>query len=111
LRSAMTELLDIGLQRKVIAVQSLAELQTRSTEALSCGFALLDVNLGGDDAGGLDAFHWLKGQGFGGRVIFMTGHARTHPMVTRAMQAGVAQVVEKPVTGTELRHLLEYRDG
>ncbi|HMF03126.1 MAG TPA: response regulator [Terriglobia bacterium] len=46
--------------------------------------AVLDINLGPGDPTGIDAYHWLRSRGFSGRVIFLTGHATSHPLVREA---------------------------
>jgi FixJ family two-component response regulator len=58
--------------------------------------AILDVNLGADRPNGVDAFNWLKEQGFQGNVLFFTGHARNSPQVLRALNKGV-EILEKPI--------------
>src|SRR5262249_56878703 len=46
---------------------------------------------------GLDAFNWLSTQGFTGNIVFLTGHAQTHPMVQRALALSRVRVCEKPI--------------
>lgn len=89
-----------------LPVQSFEDLVACGSEALSCDLALLDVNLGADLPSGLDAFEWLRAHGFQGRVVFLTGHARTHPLVVRAQQMDGVPVLEKPVPFDALLALL-----
>jgi FixJ family two-component response regulator len=44
----------------------------------------------------MDAFDWLKKQGFQGKVVFFTGHARIY--LQDALDHGKgAEILEKPV--------------
>ena len=81
-------------------------LVAHQSEALRCDLALIDVNLGADLPNGLDAFAWLRAHDFQGRVVFLTGHARTHPLVERAHDLDGVPVLEKPVTLDTLLALL-----
>jgi DNA-binding NtrC family response regulator len=89
-----------------LPVQSLDDLVARESEALSCDLALLDVNLGADLPSGLDAFEWLRAHDFQGRIVFLTGHARTHPLVVCAQEKDGVPVFEKPVSFDTLMSLL-----
>lgn len=91
-----------------VAVRSFAELVTHEREALDCDVALLDVNLGANVPSGVDAFDWLRARDFKGRVVFLTGHARTHPLVERARRIAGVPVLEKPVA---LDTILSLIDG
>jgi DNA-binding response OmpR family regulator len=88
-----------------VGLHSLSELVQRRDEALACDLAILDVNLGRDQPSGLDAFAWLRAEGFAGRVVFLTGHAIGHPFVERACSMSGAQVLQKPIMLGELRTL------
>ena len=56
---------------------------------------------------GLDAYLWLRKHGFHGRIVFLTGHAGSHPLVVEASRLGDADVVAKPISAEVLRSLLE----
>ncbi|HKQ71771.1 MAG TPA: response regulator [Polyangiaceae bacterium] len=79
--------------------------------ALSCAVAILDINLGRDQPSGLDAFEWLTAQDFAGRIVFLTGHARSHPLVDAARREQRASVYEKPLTVGQLGKLIEARSA
>src|SRR5579862_5380074 len=53
-------------------------------EALGSRLAILDVNLGPGCPSGLDAHSWLAAEHFSGRIVFLTGHAQSYPLVERA---------------------------
>jgi DNA-binding NtrC family response regulator len=76
---------------------TLAELEARSREVLSCSLALLDINLGTEQPSGVDAWRWLVRHGFQGRIVFLTGHAESHPLVLEAARVAGARVLTKPV--------------
>ncbi len=91
-----------------VAVQSLAELVGRRDEALVCELAILDLNLGPSQATGLDAFEWLRDDGYSGRVVFLTGHDVNDPLVDKAAAEVGAQLLRKPIGLEELRVLLAH---
>ena len=53
-----------------------------------------------------DAYRWLRACGFAGRIAFLTGHARSHPLVEQAHRLGDALVHEKPISAETLRSML-----
>jgi DNA-binding response OmpR family regulator len=105
LRDAISDL--IGLfGARCLALPSLEALAADSHKALRCRLAILDVNLGDGQPSGVEAYEWLRAQGFAGRIVFLTGHAASHPAVARAATLGV-QVLAKPIESAELRALLD----
>ncbi|HLT37708.1 MAG TPA: response regulator [Enhygromyxa sp.] len=94
-----------------LAVRSLEDLVACQDEALSCDLVLLDVNLGVGASTGLDALEWLRAHDFKGRIVFLTGHARTHPLVERARSTAGVPVLEKPITIDTLLSLLSAPAG
>ena len=61
---------------RCLLARSLAELKALGPEVLAADVAVLDINLGAGQPSGIDAYDWLLGQGFAGRLLFLTGHAR-----------------------------------
>ncbi len=94
--------------RACLGFASFAELVESREAVLACELAVLDVNLGAGQPSGLDAYEWLKREGFAGRVVFLTGHAPSHPLVQRAHRLGDARVFAKPITSEELRSLIDW---
>jgi DNA-binding NtrC family response regulator len=105
LRETLAELIELFGYRCVSAA-SLAQVVTQRDAALGCDLAILDINLGPGEPSGIDVYHWLKHEHFAGTVLFLTGHARNHPLVRAACQVG-ARMLEKPISATELRFLLD----
>jgi CheY-like chemotaxis protein len=97
LRSILCELLSVAGADVGVSAGSLAELQRARVEALGSGLALLDINLGAGVPSGLEAYQWLRDNGFSGRTIFLTGHARSHPLVRQALELPHVQVLSKPI--------------
>jgi hypothetical protein len=56
-------------------------------------------------------FEWLRLEGFGGRVAFATGHARSHPLVQWALGEDWARVYQKPMTLEDLDAIVVTRDA
>lgn len=97
LRDLMCNLVKSKLGEDCLCFDSVEDLVTHEPEALKSRIAILDVNLGFGKPSGLDAFTWLKDHGFKGRVVFLTGHAQSHPLVSEARNTG-ARVWSKPMT-------------
>jgi DNA-binding NarL/FixJ family response regulator len=83
-------------------VRSVAELRALGHRALAADVAVLDINLGASRPSGIDAYDWLVDQGFEGRILFLTGHARSHPLVARAQHLRRATVIDKPASADTL---------
>jgi DNA-binding response OmpR family regulator len=88
----------------VDAVGSFDQLVGRDVAAFD--LAVLDINLGPGSPSGIDAYRWLKDHRFAGRMVFLTGHARSHPLVAEALRLGDASVYDKPISAAEFRALL-----
>jgi FixJ family two-component response regulator len=101
LLEAIAELLEMSDCRCLLA-RSVDELRELGPQALSADVALLDINLGPGQPSGIDAYDWLLGQGFAGRLLFFTGHAQGDPMVARAARRKRAQVLVKPMDASTL---------
>ncbi len=80
-----------------VAVASLADVEARAAEALACGLAVLDINLGPGTPSGIAVHRWLRERRFAGRIVFLTGHARTHPLVVEALHLDGVRVLDKPL--------------
>jgi FixJ family two-component response regulator len=96
LRELVPVLLKASLGVESLCFATLAELQNHLEEVRHARVAILDINLGSDVPDGVDAFNWLVENGFRGKVLFLTGHARANPQVAKAERSG-AEVLEKPV--------------
>ena len=109
LRELLGELfVDAGAASCVLA-SSLEELERKAPEALGCDVAVLDVNLGASQPSGVDAYGWLRGHGFSGEVVFLTGHARSHPLVADAGERHT-RILQKPLAPRELQRIVtEHR--
>src|SRR5262245_6190792 len=98
LRDSMTELLARSVGVVCVCVDSVDELRAQAADALDTDLAVLDINLGPDQPSGVDAYEWLREQGYRGRIVFMTGHASRHPLVEQANRLEGAVVLAKPVS-------------
>ena len=108
LRELFVLMVEASLQRRCVGVGSYEELVAMGEHALKCGTAILDINLGSGRRSGLDAYAWLRQSGYTGRVIFLTGHASSHPLVVEAQRIGDAEIFAKPI---ETDRLLSLIDG
>jgi CheY-like chemotaxis protein len=92
----------------VATVDELEKLVEQADGDADGGFdlAILDINLGHGEPSGLDAYRWLKQHRFAGRMVFLTGHARSHPLVSEARRLGDVGVYDKPISVAELRQLM-----
>jgi DNA-binding NtrC family response regulator len=107
LRELVVELVTDVLQRRCVGVGSYEELVDLGEAALGCSVAILDINLGPNRRSGIDAYAWLRDMGYTGRVVFLTGHASTHPLVVEAQRIGDAQIFSKPIDPGRLRSIIE----
>ena len=111
LRSLLCELLVFSGAKGCVSAASFEAMVRQKEQVLGCALALLDVNLGARAPSGLDAYHWLRENGFGGRIVFLTGHARSHPLVRQAHELTQARVLSKPIDANELMSLVGKPDG
>lgn len=84
-----------------VMASSLGELQAQPVPFEALAVAVLDINLGANQPDGLQIFQWLKENGFKGRVIFISGHAKSHPKVVEACKLEGATFLQKPIKLTE----------
>lgn len=108
LLATLGELITLMTGRRCVLAHSLDEIVARRADALACGDAILDINLGRGKPSGVDVYAWLRQEGFAGRIFFLTGHARSHPVVARARALDGVEVHQKPIDSDELRRMLEY---
>src|SRR5215813_12514111 len=101
LRELMSVLLESTLGVQCMCFASVMEFEDHSKEVLRAKVAILDINLGPNAPGGLDAFNWLMDRGFPGKILFFTGHARANPEVVLAQGKGV-EILEKPIRPDKL---------
>lgn len=100
-------LLSTTAEADCIGAESVADLKARANEVLATDLAVLDVNLGPGVPSGIDAYTWLVQQGYQGRIVFLTGHGATHPLVREALALGGVEVLEKPVEVEEILALVK----
>jgi DNA-binding NtrC family response regulator len=104
LRQSLIDLLAL-VQVGCVAGASLRDVEQRAHEALACQLAILDINLGAGEPSGIAVHRWLRQQQFAGQIVFLTGHARSHPLVQEAMRLQGVRVLDKPIDFEALRQL------
>ena len=109
LRATFADLVRTIFARECHGLASHRDLVALGERALSCGVAILDINLGPAAPSGLESYGWLRKHGFEGRIVFLTGHAASHPLVMEARRLGDAEVVSKPVSLDRLTSMLDGR--
>ena len=107
LRATFIDLVRTVFARECHGIGSHRDLISLGERALHCGVAILDINLGPEVPNGIDSYGWLRKHGYDGRIVFLTGHAASHPLVMEARRLGDAEVVSKPVSLVALTALLE----
>jgi CheY-like chemotaxis protein len=106
LRQTFAEVIPL-LGASVEIVASVPELEAVVThESHPFDLAIIDINLGPDVPSGIDAYRWLRSHQFTGRIVFLTGHARQHPLVSEAKRIGDVSVHDKPISFAELRTII-----
>jgi CheY-like chemotaxis protein len=106
LRTLLCEVLEFAGVECCLAAASLGELM-RLPGAPASELALLDLELGPAQPSGIEAWRWLRSQGFSGRAVFLTGQPRVHPLVSAGVRGlpGV-EVLAKPVDAEALLRLV-----
>jgi ActR/RegA family two-component response regulator len=107
LRETVVELITVALERRCVGVGSYNELVALGNDVMACDSAILDINLGPGLPSGIDAYEWLRSNGYAGRIVFLTGHASTHPLVIEATQIGDAEIFSKPVDPDQIQTIVE----
>lgn len=93
----------------VICAHSLQSMTEKREEVLRCAMAFLDIDLGAKKPTGIEAFSWLRDEGFSGPIFFLTAHGTGHPLVERAKAIGETRVLSKPISPAILTQLLRAR--
>ena len=107
LRETFVELITVILERRCVGVGSYEEVVALGNGVLACNAAILDINLGPDEPSGIDIYKWLRNVGYAERVVFLTGHASTHPLVVEATRIGDAEIFSKPIDPDQIRLIVE----
>lgn len=107
---AFAQVLAVLGVESVVCATSLQELEQQATPALAADLAILDINLGPEQPTGLDVRRWLEAHGFAGKAVFLTGHARSHPLVLEALDETAGTVLQKPIDIDDVAKLLEEPD-
>jgi DNA-binding response OmpR family regulator len=100
-------------QANVSCFRSAPDFMASPSDVLSADLIVLDVNLGGGEKNGIDAYRWLQEKSFKGKIFFLTGHAESHPLVQKALEFG-CQVLSKPLDVDKLKAILalgQYAKG
>ena len=101
LREVLAEVTKSELGEESICFRKVEELIAKESEVMQTKMAIIDLNLGQDEASGVDAFYWLKNHGYQGKICFLTGHGKTHPLVIQASEIG-AEIWTKPMYANKL---------
>ena len=107
LRESFVELVTAVLDHRCVGVASYKELVALGNKVLECDAAVLDINLGPSQPSGIDAYEWLRHTGYTGRIVFLTGHASTNPLVIRAQTLGDAEIFSKPIDPDHIQSIVE----
>jgi FixJ family two-component response regulator len=102
----VASLVKLKTDRVCLGLRTLEEMRAHRKEVLGSRLAILDINLGTNQPSGLDAWGWLRAEGYQGRIVFLTGHAASHPLVERAAHMGEVKVFTKPLTSDHLAELV-----
>lgn len=90
----------------VSSFHSCAEVESLGPNGINYDLAFLDVNLGINARSGIDAFNWLVANGFKGKIVFLTGHARSYPFLKKTLNYPNVQLLEKPADVSIILKLL-----
>jgi len=107
LRETFVELITVTLERRCVGVGSYQEVVALGSGVLACSAAILDINLGHGQPSGIDAYQWLRHKGYTERIVFLTGHASSHPLVIEATRIGDAEIFSKPIDPDRIPSMIE----
>ena len=107
LRETCVEFVTLVLGRRCVGIGSYNEVVALGNDVLACSAVILDINLGPGQPSGIDAYEWLRTNGYTGRIVFLTGHASTHPLVIEAMRIGDAEIFSKPIDADRIQSIVE----
>ena len=93
-----------------VCVGSFADLVSQQEDVLNCEIVFLDIELGVGQPTGIDAYNWLMEKNYSGRIIFFTGHGKSHPEVLRASRCPQVEILKKPIELQTLISLLGVID-
>jgi FixJ family two-component response regulator len=110
LRASLKEAVSEITKSPCVDVASYNAMAAREDEVLHTSLAILDINLGPGAPSGLDAHEWLVKHAYRGRVVFLTGHARSNALVASAANTGNAILLEKPIDFDRLAEIVMHGD-
>jgi len=105
MRILTLNLLKRSLNLDCLGLSSMAEVLGQAAAVLASRLVILDMNLGATAPDGFAVYHWLLEQGYKGSVFFLSGQARTTPLLAAAEQLG-AKVFEKPLDAAALLEII-----
>jgi len=89
-----------------VCVTSMSAVLESAGQVLRTCLAILDVNLGPGEPSGVDIYRWLKGQNYRGKIVFLSGHARTDPQVEEAARISGVDFFQKPLGFGQIEALI-----
>jgi FixJ family two-component response regulator len=89
-----------------VCVTSMSAVLERAAQVLRTALAILDVNLGPGEPSGVEIYRWLKGQNYRGKIVFLSGHAKTDPQVEEAARISSVDFFRKPLGFGQLEALI-----
>jgi FixJ family two-component response regulator len=87
-------------------LSSMSAVLEMAPQVLQTNLAILDVNLGWGEPSGVEIYRWLRGQNYGGKIVFLSGHARTDPMVEEAARISSVEFFKKPLAFERIEALI-----
>ena len=97
LRASLAEFIKEEAGVDALSAASLAQARDLGRRVLDCRLAIVDINLGVGQPSGVDVLRWLRDTGFKAPVVFLTGHAKDHPLAVRAAQDASVRILAKPM--------------
>lgn len=92
---------------EAITCSNIESMQDQIEAILKSEMAFLDINLGLNQPSGIQAYRWLKSQGYNKPVFFLTGHAKDSDEAKQAQVFDDVRVIQKPIAALDFRALIE----
>lgn len=106
MRTLMARYLKLKTGADCLSLSRFNDLENHAAEVMDQDIAILDINLGHNEPSGLDAFRWLRDHNFRGQIVFLTAHAKSHPLVRKSCELS-ARVFEKPISPERLLEIVQ----
>lgn len=96
----------VACERKAITCSTFDSMYDSAADILNTAVAFIDVNLGSHQPSGVEAYRWLRSQGYNKPIFFLTGHGKFSEEAKGASEFEEVHILQKPIAAQDLRNLI-----